>query len=114
MGVEFLEKTKPTIKRHLDKKRRQLVAGDLFTQLPTDASRTGVVSVSHCDDLNEGDSVVVETSPSGVGVSINGEHIGYFEDPADYFTSALGVAGAASGTINHVYTLAKKIEVSLL
>ena len=114
MGAEFLRRTKPTIKKAVDKHRAELACADLFTQEPKSVARTALVYLINDNALCDRDTVIVELTEDKFVVSKDGRYIGEFRNPTEKLTKAIkSSCGIAKGEVIRVNKLSKTAEVSV-
>lgn len=114
MGVEFLNRTKKTIRKHVDTKRAELATPGLFTVNPTNQPRRAIASISAGVNVANGEVLIVETKGGRVSLRRGNSVVGSFDNPAGDVISAIEKSGgAANGVVGRVHRLSKKAEVSL-
>lgn len=114
MGAEFLDRTKKTIVRHIDTKRAALATSDFFTKIPTDQPRCAIATISGGVSLRDGDSLIVETRNGAVNALLGNTVVARFDSPSNELVTAIARSGgAATGTVQRVHQISKKVEVSL-
>ena len=114
MGAEFLRRTKPTIKKYVDKNRVALATPDLFTRTPTSISRTALVSLLENNSLCDGDHVIVEAANDSFVVTKNGCIAGKFKKLPQPLVDAINESyGTALGEVIRINRLSKTAEVAL-
>ncbi|TIV29812.1 MAG: hypothetical protein E5V90_10865 [Mesorhizobium sp.] len=114
MGAEFLDKTKKTILRHIDTKRAALATSDFFTKVPTDQPRCAIATISGDAALKDGDSLIVESRNGAVNALLGNTIVARFDSPSNDLVAAIVKSGGvATGTVERVHRISKKVEVSL-
>ncbi|WFU13036.1 hypothetical protein QA646_27145 (plasmid) [Rhizobium sp. CB3090] len=114
MGIEFLTRTRTTIRKHIDRKRVELATPDLFTQQPTDQPRCAMISLKKGAVVKEGDRLIIELSKASITVSSDNNVVGVYEKPSpEVLTNLSNSGGTAGGVVRRVMKLSGKAEVSL-
>ena len=112
MGSEFLKRAKASINKQVDKKRVELALGDLFTQLPTRASRSVLVNLTS-DCIEEGDRLIIEVTRDDICATINGMVVGHFPNATGAFVSAMKDCGVAVGEVIQLNKISNTAEVTV-
>ncbi len=114
MGIEFLTRTRPTIRKHIDRKRVELATPDLFTQQPTDQPRCAMISLNKGVDVKEGDRLIFEVSSTSITARRQNNVVGVYDNPnSEILTNLSKSGGAAGGVVRRIMKLSGKAEVSL-
>ncbi|MGV2181443.1 MULTISPECIES: hypothetical protein [Rhizobium] len=114
MGIEFLARTRTTIRKYIDRMRVELATPDLFTQKPTDQPRCALISLQQGAVVNEGDRLIIELSKAKITARRDNNVIGTYENPnSEVLTNLSNSGGTAGGVVRRVMKLSGKAEVSL-
>ncbi|MBY5780153.1 hypothetical protein [Rhizobium leguminosarum] len=114
MGIEFLTRTRTTIRKHIDRKRVELATPDLFTQQPTDQPRCAMISLQQGADVKEGDRLIIELSKASITVRRDNNVVGVYDNPnSEVLANLSNSGGTAGGVVRRVMKLSGKAEVSL-
>lgn len=114
MGIEFLTRTRPTIRKHIDRKRVELATPDLFTQQPTNQPRCAMISLNKGTDVKEGDRLIIELGSTSITVRRENNFVGVYDNPnSEVLTNLSNSGGAAGGIVRRIMKLSGKAEVSL-
>ncbi|MBY5903941.1 hypothetical protein HFO88_26865 [Rhizobium leguminosarum] len=114
MGIEFLTRTRTTIRKHIDRKRVELATPDLFTQEPTDQPRCAMISLRKGAVVKEGDRLIIELGKASITASRDNSVVGIYDNPnSDVLTNLSSGGGTAGGVVRRVMKLSGKAEVSL-
>lgn len=65
MGTEFLNTTRKTAKKHLDRRKAELCEPDLFTPPIKDLGRSFLAKTEHSRQVTEGQRILVEADGAG-------------------------------------------------
>lgn len=114
MGAEFLSRTRKTIIKHIDAKRVALATADLLTIIPKDQPRCAVASLAPGANVNSGEVLIVEERNGKLNARRGNSLVASFDNPGGDLVAAVGKAGGvATGIVQRVHKLSKKVEVSL-
>lgn len=114
MGTEFLEKTRKPIRKTLDQHLANLGRRDLFTPDARDLGRGYTAKKVKEAHVCDGESVLAETSGSGVVLKRMGKEIGRSDTPSTTLKARLAKAGGIHpAVICGVGTLSPTIEFKL-
>lgn len=114
MGIEFLTRTRTTIRKHVDRKRVELATPDLFTQHPTDQPRCAMISLQQGAVVKEGDRLIIELSKASITARRDNNVVGVYDNPnSEVLASLSSSGGTAGGVVRRVMKLSGKAEVSL-
>lgn len=84
MGAEFLSRTKPTIKKHIDVKRVALATRDLLTVVPTDRPRNFLASLSRGMSVACGEGLIAQAHQGQMLLLRNNTLVGKLDNPPDW------------------------------
>lgn len=114
MGIEFLTRTRQTIRKHIDRKRVELATPDLFTQQPTDQPRCAMISLKQGVLVKEGERLIIELSKASITARRDNTVIGVYDNPnSGVLANLSNSGGTAGGVVRRVMKLSGKAEVSL-
>ncbi len=114
MGSEFLNRTRPTIVKHLDAKRAELARETLFTLQPKNQPRSSIASIDANASVAGGERLIVECRNGQLKLYRGNAVVGTLDNPAPDIVSAIErTGGAANGIIERVHVLSKKADVSI-
>ena len=114
MGIEFLARTRPTIRKHIDRKRVELSTPDLFTKAPNEEPRCALISLEKGADLKEGDRLTIEIGATSITVRRENSFVGTYENPnSEILTNLSKSGGAAGGVVRRIMKISGKAEVAL-
>lgn len=114
MGIEFLTRTRTTIRKHIDRKRVQLATPDLFTEQPTNQPRCAMISLQQGAAVKEGDRLIIELHKTSITARRDNSVVGVYENPnSEVLTNLANSGGTAGGIVRRVLKLSGKAEVSL-
>jgi hypothetical protein len=114
MGAEELKKRRPSHDKYIDRQRVALATPDLFTRTPEDQPRTCVASIAHGETVENGESLVIEPTDSGMlGRRHNLVVLFFAQPPADILNAVRGGAGVATGEIIRINKLSRTVEVTI-
>lgn len=114
MGVEFLNRTKKTIIKHIDRNRVALSTPTLFTINPSETARRVVGSLSGGASVSNGESLVVEVRNGAAHLRRGNALIGSLDCPSNDIIGRIERSGgAAGGVVHRVHKISRKVEISL-
>lgn len=114
MGAEFLSRTRPTIRKHIDVKRVALATPDLLTVVPTDQPRIFLASLSKGASVASGESLIAQTHQGQMLLLRGNTLVGALDNPpADVVRAVENSGGIANGIVHRVHRLSKKADISL-
>jgi hypothetical protein len=114
MGIEFLTRTRATIRKHIDRKRVELATHDLFTQQPTYVPRSALISLNSGAEVHEGDRLIIEVGNASITVRRENKFVGVYENPnSEFLTNLSNSGGVAGGIVRRIMKLSGKAEVAL-
>jgi len=113
MGSEFLQKTKQTIVKFVDKNWLALATPDLLTTVPEDKPRLWIASTDHGVRFNEGANIVAESDGNTIRLRVGNSYVAKLDNPTLDVVAKVAAAGCAGATVQRVLTLSGKIEVSI-
>lgn len=95
MGTEFLNTTRPTAKKHLDRRRAELCAPDLFNMPTEDLGRSFLAKTDGSGDITTGDRIVIEAAGAGFLVRRGRNVVGRSDRCQSSLAKTLATAGGA-------------------
>lgn len=114
MGVEFLSRTRPSIKKHVDRSRIKLATPDLLTRTPNEPVRCLTATLAEGKTVSPGEKLIVQNIKGMVSLRRGNETLGRFDKPSDDTVSSIDKAGGtACGQVAKVHKFSKKVEVAL-
>ncbi len=103
MGIDFIQKTKKSFLKSLDRQRARRNTPDLFIQDPSESPRSYLLNLKHGHQLKKDDQVLVCLGPDNQVLAMDGSNeIGEFQKPPDELREALQEFDAC-GTVAIVY-----------
>ena len=114
MGAEFLERTRKSHRRHLDRKRVELSTPDLLTCEPRSKPRSVVFKVSEGTKFTSGDALIVEPSKDSVIARRDVGEVARASTDTPSLTKAIeNSGGTALGIVRKINPLSRTIEVEI-
>lgn len=114
MGVDFLERTKKTIKRSWDRERVALATSDLLTRQPSCAGRSVVGEIVSNAKLSPGEKLTVEKDIHGL-VARRGltDVVRISQAPVDVLKGIEDSCGVGVGTVDVIHESARVVEITI-
>jgi hypothetical protein len=114
MGAEELTKRRQSHDKYVDRQRVELATPNLFTLMPENQPRSCVATLIGDAAVSIGEFFVIEASNNGL-VARRGNSIvlTILDPPADVLSAVRTGAGIASGTVQHVYKLSRRVQVMI-
>lgn len=114
MGAEFLSRTRPTIRKHIDKQRVALATPGLFSVTPGEQPRISVATISAGATVTGGETVIVEVQNGAAKLRRGNVVVGALDNPSvQIITTIENSGGAATGIVQRVHSLSGKADVTL-
>lgn len=114
MGVDFLEKTRRSYDKFIDRKRAELATPDFFTREPINKPRSLVFKMSDGADLTSGETVIVESSQNGIVATKNFCEVARASKASQNTKEKIAKGGGvALGTVRRINPMSQTIEVDL-
>ncbi len=114
MGLDFIERTKKTLKTKWDRERVRLGTADLLTRPPEEGGCKAAFEIAGGAQLRQGEHLNVESEGSAL-VARRGQTIVARKDaPAKRdFDAVKNSCGIAQGTVAEVHAPAGVVEITL-
>ena len=114
MGVDFLERTKKTIKRSWDRERVALATSDLLTRQPNCAGRSVVGEIIEGATVSPGEKLTVERGADCL-IARRGltEVIRITQPPPDVMRGIEESCGVGVRTVDQVHNTAGVVEITI-
>ena len=114
MGAEELTKRRQSHDKYIDRQRVELATPDLFTQMPENQPRSCVATVIGDATVVVGESLVIEAADNSLQARRGNSIVLTISDPpADVLSAVRAGAGIASGTVQHVHKLSRRVQVTI-
>ena len=114
MGIDFIEKATPSFKKSWDRAKVVVGTADLFTRTPDCAARAAEAEIIDGASLDVGDRLTIEAQGTQlVARKGNSEVARMPAPPAAIHQAVVDSCGIAKGTVEHVHSMARVVEVSL-
>lgn len=114
MGAEFLERTRKSYRKHVDRKRVDLSTPDLLTCEPRNKPRSVVFKMSEGTNFASGDTLIVEPFKDIVVARRDVGEVARASNATPSLAKTIEKGGgAALGTVRKINPLSRTIEVEL-
>ncbi|MER8915519.1 hypothetical protein NKI32_16990 [Mesorhizobium sp. M0761] len=115
MGVEFLSRTKKTIRKTIDIQRVALATPHLFSAVPGEKPQVYLGTIRSGVAVAAGESFIVESRNSGsITFRRGNDTVGSMDNPSTQIVSSIQQSGGvARAVVQRVHTISGKVDVTL-
>jgi hypothetical protein len=114
VGADFLERTRRSFQKAWDRQKVRRHEDELFSRLPSEASRTFAADLAPGGIVRQGDPLIVEAVRGALVVSVGNAEVARSDHPpADLVEALTGSCGIAKGSVRNVHTMAGVIEIAI-
>jgi hypothetical protein len=114
VGTDFIEKTKRSFDKHLDRQRAKLATADLFTCEPENMCQTFPGVMASGANLNVGEELTAEVIGNQLILTKGLKVVATVADPpAVIFEAVQQSCGVATAIVQDVHAIAGIVEVTL-
>lgn len=114
MGTDFIEKTKRSFDKHLDRQRAKLATADLFTQELGDMCQTFPAVIQDGALVVSGDALIAEIAGGHLILTHDLRVVAIVTDPPTAVLSAVqDSCGIATAIVQEVHSISGIAEVTL-
>lgn len=113
VGLDFIQKTKKSLKTKWDRERVSLGTPNLLTRTPERGGCSAAFDVTNGAPLREGEQVTVEAEGAALVARRNRTIVARADAPPPDLLQAVQESYAAKGTVAHVHIPAQVAEITL-
>ncbi|MEZ2130770.1 MULTISPECIES: hypothetical protein [unclassified Sinorhizobium] len=114
MGVDFLQNSRQTIIKHVDKNRVRLSTPDLFTSFPDRRRKAVVATVLTGGSVVLGEVLIVQAKGSVLSLSRGNTVVATLDKPpAELVSEIRRTGGLAGGKVQRIHRRSGKAEIEL-
>lgn len=114
MGLDFIQKTKKSLKARWDRERVSLGTANLFTRAPERGSCSVAFDMMDGAPLREGEQLTVEAEGAALVARRNRTIVARADaPPPDLLQAVKDSYGISQGTVGHVHKPAQVTEIAL-
>lgn len=114
MGTDFIEKTKRSFDKHLDRQKAKLATADLFTQELGDMCQTFPAVIQDGASVSPGEALIAEIAGGHLILTKNLRVVAIVADPPAAVLSAVQEScGIATALVQEVHGFSGIAEVTL-
>lgn len=115
MGVEFLMRTRKTVRKTIDDHRVALATPNLFSRVPGERPRVYLGTINSDAEVEVGESLIAEARKCGAVAFRRGNHtVGTLDNPSKLVLHSIEQSGGvAHATIERVHVVSGKVDVTI-
>jgi hypothetical protein len=114
MGMDFIDKTKKSLKKGWDKSRADLCAPDLLRRFPNEIDRHFLADALPNNELAVGEELIVQCDSARLAAYRGTIPVAYFRQPPEELVKIIREDGCcAAGTVAEVYEMSQTVAITI-